>query len=179
MDACVFLLPPSNHPVVSTPTLASLQTDPAGHNDDKSAQIFMSIEFHFGSAHGSFSAFFYGSLCGGHSTCSQTIIITLHKHTLAPVMSPKHQLTVNVHRGPSLWLPEEWYKHRSLSCPCVDFCVGFVTNLFSESDVHCIFYVEKRVCLRSPKTKQQSKVMEGPHWDGWKPCVTRRKQICK
>lgn len=75
-------------------------------------------------------------------------------------MSPKHQLTVNVHRGPSLWLPEEWYKHRSLSCPCVDFCVGFVTNLFSESDVHCIFYVEKRVCLRSPKTKQQSKVME-------------------
>lgn len=57
MDACVYLLPVSNHPVVSTPTLASLQTDPAGHNDDKSAQIFMSIEFHFGSAHGSFSAF--------------------------------------------------------------------------------------------------------------------------
>lgn len=58
MDACVYLLPVSNHPVVSTPTLASLQTDPAGHNDDKSAQIFMSIEFHFGSAHGSFSACF-------------------------------------------------------------------------------------------------------------------------
>lgn len=76
-------LPQSIPPAVSTPTLASLHTDPAGHNDDKSAQIFMSIEIHFGSAHSSLSVlsffFFYASLFIGHRTCSQTIIITLLK----------------------------------------------------------------------------------------------------
>lgn len=61
-----------SHPVASSPTL---QTDPAGYNDDKSAQIFMSIEFHFVSAHGSLSAFSYTFLGGGHCTSSQTIII--------------------------------------------------------------------------------------------------------
>lgn len=67
-------------------------SDPAGYNDDKSAQIFMSIEFHFASAHGSlFALFFYGSLCGSHRTRSQTVVIALHKHPSAMVMSPKHQ----------------------------------------------------------------------------------------
>lgn len=68
-------------PAVFTPTLDGLQTDPAGYNDDKSAQIFMSMEFHFVSAHGGITAFFYGFLGGGLCTCSQTIIIVLHKHT--------------------------------------------------------------------------------------------------
>lgn len=58
--------------------------------------------------------FLYGSLCGSHLTRSQTVVIALHKHTSAPVMSPKHRLTFNVRREPSLWLAEEWYKHRSL-----------------------------------------------------------------
>lgn len=57
LNECLSLLPlpPSIPPAVSTPTLASLHIDPAGHNDDKSAQIFMSIEIHFGSAHSSLS----------------------------------------------------------------------------------------------------------------------------
>lgn len=84
--------------------------------------------------------FLYGSLCSGHLTRSQTVVIALHKHTSALVMSPKHQLTVNVHNGPSLQLSEEWYKHGRSRCAYVDGCVGLVTNLFGKCDVSCILY---------------------------------------
>lgn len=39
--------PHTIQPAVSSPTLTSLHTDTAGHTDDKSAQIFMSMEFTF------------------------------------------------------------------------------------------------------------------------------------
>lgn len=77
-------------PAVSTPTPSSLQTHahthPAGPNDDRSAQIFTSVEIYSDSAHGSLSVlFFNASLRVGPRTCGQTVIIALLKDPSEPI----------------------------------------------------------------------------------------------
>lgn len=76
-----------------------------------------------------------GSPCAGHRSHSQTIVIALHIHLSAPIMSPKHHWLLMSAEDSVYGCQRSGINIGAY----VDFCVGPMSNLFCKWDVPCIF----------------------------------------